>query len=148
MQWRKKRGITCKQQRRSAPSPCWARDPRAWRGRRGSRTWKFIFWKFCPKNILGGQTNFAFGMYLLQVEDLDIRHPDLLHQWHVHWDQGIFLFPELKNETENVNVNNKRHGFAGCLKPSIKSQSTTYISKRSKHQTVCPWFLTNVYCYW
>ena len=56
------------------------------------------FDNFVRKKYFGKATNFALGMYLLQVEDLDIRHPDLLHQGHIHWDQGIFLVSKLKRE--------------------------------------------------
>ena len=36
------------------------------------------------------------GGELLQVEDLDVRHPDLVHQGDVHGDQRIVLVSKLK----------------------------------------------------
>ena len=37
------------------------------------------------------------GGELLQVEDLDVRHPDLVHQGDVHGDQRIVLVSKLKD---------------------------------------------------
>ena len=37
------------------------------------------------------------GGELLQVEDLDVRHPDLVHQGDVHGDQRIILVSKLKD---------------------------------------------------
>ena len=40
------------------------------------------------------------GGELLQVEDLDVRHPDLVHQGDVHWDQRFILVSKLKDFNE------------------------------------------------
>ena len=100
---------------------------------------------------MGGQTYFALGMYLLQVEDLDIRHPDLLHQRHIHWDQGIFLVSELKRDGKcnNNNVNNIVCWLFEALNKVPNSVLYNLHIKRIKTliNPFCAWSLTNVYCY-
>ena len=48
-----------------------------------------------PKSFQLGED--VEGGELLQVEDLDVRHPDLVNQGDVHGDQRIILVSKLKD---------------------------------------------------